>query len=86
MITPYPSPSGLRVELLRARRVDATASVERSGPSPLRDPGDVALLPRMDRADFSDEALRRLAEDQSRDDSSDPQTTNHQEIHYRVSL
>ena len=72
MITPYlPSP-GLRVEWLRTRRVDATASVERSGPSPLRDPGDVALLPRIDRADFSDEALRRLAEDQSRDDSSNP--------------
>lgn len=86
MITPYPPSPGLRVEWLRARRVDATASVERSGPSPLRDPGDVALLPRIDRADFSDEALRRLAEDQSRDDSSNPQTSDHQEIRHGLSL
>ena len=79
MITPYSPPLGPRIESLRVRRVDATKDVEPSGPSPLRDPGDVAMLPRADRATFSAEALRRLAEDQSLDDSADPQTTGLQE-------
>lgn len=65
MITPYPPPPGPRVELLRVRRIDPTAPPERSGPSPLRDPADLALLPPVlvDRVQISDEALRLLAGD-----------------------
>jgi hypothetical protein len=65
MITPYPPPPGPRVELLRVRRVDPTAPVERSGPSPLRDPADLVLAQpaRVERLDLSDDALRLLARD-----------------------
>ncbi len=65
MITPYPPPAGPRVELLRVRRVDPTMPVERSGPSPLRDPADSALASTspVDRAEISDEALRQLEHD-----------------------
>lgn len=65
MITPYPPPAGPRVELLRVRRVDPTMPIERSGPSPLRDPANLALAPTVpvDQVDLSDEALRLLARD-----------------------
>jgi len=65
MITPYPPPPGPRVELLRVRRIDPTDPIERSGPSPLRDPGDLAVAQpaRIDRAEISDEARRLLARD-----------------------
>ncbi len=65
MITPYPPPAGPRVELLRVRRVDPTMPIERSGPSPLRDPADLAVAPTVpvDRVELSDEALRLLARD-----------------------
>jgi hypothetical protein len=78
MITPYPPPPGPRVELLRVRRIDPTGSVERSGPSPLRDPRDQPPLPRVDRADFSDEALRRLAEDLSQEALTESQLAEQQ--------
>ncbi|MBA3700232.1 MAG: hypothetical protein H0W78_15400 [Planctomycetes bacterium] len=56
MITPYPPPPGPRVELLRVRRVAPTAPVERSGPSPLRDPGDLAVAQpaRINRVEISE--------------------------------
>jgi hypothetical protein len=65
MITPYPPPAGPRVELLRIRRSDPTMSIERSGPSPPRDPATLTLAPTMpvDHVEPSDEALRLLARD-----------------------
>lgn len=65
MITPFPPPPGPRVELLRVRRVDPTMPVERSGPAPLPDPGDLPPPARLttDRVEISDEALRLLARD-----------------------
>lgn len=64
MITPFPPPPA-RVEFLRVRRVDPTGSANPSGPSPLRDPGDLVYSPslRVDAAVFSDEALRLLVND-----------------------
>jgi hypothetical protein len=78
MITPYPPPPGPRVELLRVRRVDPTVPVERSGPSPVRDPEDLAPPPQTDRAEFSEEALRLLAEDLARRGVAETQIANHQ--------
>ena len=64
MITPFPPPPA-RVELLRVRRVDPTGPAYPSGPSPLRDPGDLIYSQslRVDEAVFSDEALRLLVND-----------------------
>ena len=64
MITPFPPPPA-RVELLRVRRVDPTGPADPSGPSPLRDPGDLVYSTslRVDAAVFSDEALRLLVND-----------------------
>jgi hypothetical protein len=65
MITPYSPPQGPRVELLRVRRVDPTAPIERAQLSPLHDPGDLVLTQpmRVDRVEISDEARRLLARD-----------------------
>jgi hypothetical protein len=67
MITPYPPPLGPRVELLRVRRVDPTINVIPSElPPQAPDPADQPPLPirsRMDRAEFSAEALRLLEAD-----------------------
>ena len=64
MITPFPPPPA-RVELLRVRRVDPTGPANPSGPSPLRDPGDLVYSQslRVDDAVFSDEALLLLVND-----------------------
>lgn len=62
MITPYPPPQGPRVELLRVRRVDRSAAVERSGPAPPRDPADTqpTFAQAPDRVEISNAAIALL--------------------------
>ncbi len=74
MITPFPPPPGPRVELLRVRRVDPTMPAERSGPSPLRDPGELPppAPQTVDRIDLSEDALHLLPHDPQRQSGETP--------------